>query len=40
MNVIDNTLKPVPFKWELSDKSRKEDAYDPYVERKVDHPLS
>lgn len=40
LNVIDATIKPETFKWELSSKPYKDDSYDPYVERKVDHPLS
>lgn len=40
-DAIDHSRKTESFKLELSDKSHKEDAYDPYLERThVEHPLT
>lgn len=39
-NAMHNGHKPESFKLELSNKSRKDEAYNPYFERNVEHPLS
>lgn len=41
MNNVDNNFhRAEPIKIELSEKCRKSDDYNPYLERTVDHPIS